>query len=681
MKIILFIIIQFVFINFGFAQWSPLIRNINDETGKLYNKNGVLYCFQNFSGVSISLNQGETWSTGKTGLPISYLTSFTFINNLLVVTNDNAGNNETYLSSNNGNSWSLQSVLNNEAFTSMFYDGIYLFAGGIYSNPIYRSADNGLSWNVSSTGIPNTYFQPIGFCEAPGALFYYGKDAIYRTIDHGLNWTQIQTGIAYPYYSNMISSDGKLLLTLNDHFYLVSNDNGNTWSQIPSIVNAWVTDLLTINHQIFAATNSNGIYKLENDTVWTSLSCQSNNPIVSITQLGLNLFALYNGGIYRSSDYFNTCIKVNNDPIFWNPIIHNADNRLYAVNRTTSNELYYLENNGQHWNHLTIPIIYGDVSCLSNKDSLILMGTSWDGYFGTGFGSSWNTIPFPGGPNYIFQFLAIDTAVFVATQSGIYRSNNIYSNIFDDINTGDLYGVYPNIFHRQIYSIDTLNGSIFVGTNIGIYKSDDFGNNWTVVDTLKAIKIISFHDFLLAKTAYGLYCSDSLGNNWSPYISNLPSGIVVNTFFKDEHSLYLGSDYSGVYMSTNGLVWTDIGQGVEHNSVYSFAEINGSLYIGTNNGIWERALSEMSINETTQKPYNVLVFPNPTNGLIIIEIEQKLNYNKLKITINNMVGQQLIKKEANGNKIKINIYDFIPGTYILKIEYENNCYVKKIIKI
>ena len=69
----------------------------------------------------------------------------------------------------------------------------------------------------------------------------------------------------------------------------------------------------------------------------------------------------------------------------------------------------------------------------------------------------------------------------------------------------------------------------------------------------------------------------------------------------------------------------------------------------------------------------VQVVPNPAKG--IVTVTAPLEIKKMQLT--NALGQVVLVQEANACKATINLSDFAPGIYMLKI---NNVYIKKILK-
>lgn len=72
------------------------------------------------------------------------------------------------------------------------------------------------------------------------------------------------------------------------------------------------------------------------------------------------------------------------------------------------------------------------------------------------------------------------------------------------------------------------------------------------------------------------------------------------------------------------------------------------------------------------------IYPNPTTNELTIDIKKENGISSIKIF--NSYGKQLENRESNSFPTKMNI-DYLPnGVYIIKVDIENNSYIRKIIK-
>lgn len=88
----------------------------------------------------------------------------------------------------------------------------------------------------------------------------------------------------------------------------------------------------------------------------------------------------------------------------------------------------------------------------------------------------------------------------------------------------------------------------------------------------------------------------------------------------------------------------------------------------------EGFLGTIKMNEN-----EMIVYPNPTNGNIVVKLSSSLGIRK-EANLINMLGQTIIRKEFTEEEYNFDITSLQPGTYFLEVINEGNYYLEKIIK-
>lgn len=128
-------------------------------------------------------------------------------------------------------------------------------------------------------------------------------------------------------------------------------------------------------------------------------------------------------------------------------------------------------------------------------------------------------------------------------------------------------------------------GTIFAGTEQGLYKSTDNGTTWILTSLVgkdvRSITIDATGKLYAATWGFGIYKSIDNGLTWTQINNGLNSFAINSIVINPSQHLFIGGIGSGVSKSTDyGMTWncTNIG----YNYVWSLAvTTNGVLYAGT----------------------------------------------------------------------------------------------------
>lgn len=72
----------------------------------------------------------------------------------------------------------------------------------------------------------------------------------------------------------------------------------------------------------------------------------------------------------------------------------------------------------------------------------------------------------------------------------------------------------------------------------------------------------------------------------------------------------------------------------------------------------------------------IKVYPNPTNDILNFSFDKEIS----KVTIYNLVGQEVLSKSLNNNETSINVADLAAGAYLVKVLFGNEVKTVKVVK-
>lgn len=230
------------------------------------------------------------------------------------------------------------------------------------------------------------------------------------------------------------------------------------------------------------------------------------------------------------------------------------------------------------------------------------------------------------------------------------------------------------------------SGNKWFGTPGGVSKLT--GSSWTTYTTANGLVnndvrsiAIDLQGSLWFGTMGGVSKFDGVSTwtNYTAKINQLTDNYVYDIEIDGSGNKWFATGYGVSKLS--GTSWTTYTteNGLINNQV-SEVEVDPadrSIWFGTYGGASKLVEGVSAIEETALN--NLMdIYPNPTTGIITIELSQTANESVLAII--NINGQELLKQQIKANKTQIDISNLKSGVYFAKIINENTGEVRKIVK-
>jgi len=601
----------------GSYQWDSLYRSTNnggtwsivlnaDHVNDIVIQNGNVYAC-NYNGVSRSTDFGNTWTRGNAGLPsggFAAVNSLAFVNSLIFA----ATNGGVYRSSDGGDNWTNSSsglpTLGPTIFAITVL-GNNLIAGT--EDGVYRSTNLGQAWSPAYGNMPIDFrgLRPrVWKLHVTDNGVFAGTDAygVYRSTNSGAGWDSANVGLPHrtnvpALYEGIFSvawTGNKLYVGLENRSIYISANNGVSWYRGAARItpNDLAFDLAARGSDVFAATFS-GVYRSTNiDSVWvpifTHFRASVSSRVVFATPNNLitsGLSSSWNGSIYNS---------------------------------------FYSTNAGQSWSVMDSVSPLNYFSCFAMSDNLLLGGNSYGVFRSTDEGIHWAAADTNPARSPVNSILKVGNKIFAGAgyyywqfgeRGGVFKSTN---NGATWLTTG-----FPD---SAVSSLGANGRDLFAGTLRTIYRSTNEGATWTAANnSLPRARVYSFAAFdnnILAGIANGVYLSTNLGTSWAA----ANTGLSVDTLgwnyplIAYAHNLFVGTR-QGIFRSTNrGTNWVSVSEGLTGaaTKIYSLAVQANTFFVGTEDGVWLRPLSEIvtSIDVNPDVPEVFILeqnYPNPFN--------------------------------------------------------------------
>ncbi len=317
---------------------------------------------------------------------------------------------------------------------NVFYEKDNFIFAGTEAFGVYRSSNNGTTWEAANTGILYTTIFDIiasGNNLLAGAGDKCGSNNVYKSTDNGMHWfptSGLNNKIALSF-----AKKGSFIYAATSDFtssIYRSNDDGEIWSQVASPIED--ANKVFVSDDAVIVSEFNFIWRTTDDgDSWELAEKFALSGVTSFARAGGKVFGAGGSGLYTSND------------------------------------------NGASWTYSNFP---GGAASLSSIDNTIYLGSGKISK-STDAGVTWVTVSNGLGKGPVEALLYDGANVFAGTMhdtSGIYKTTNGGLSWNPSSN-----GLPPGALIRSLIS---MGGFVFAGMQAdGVYRSGDNGFSWSKV--------------------------------------------------------------------------------------------------------------------------------------------------------------------------------------------------------
>ena len=496
---------------------------------------------------------------------------------------------------------------------------------------------------------------------------------------------------------------------------LVATESQAQWVQAGGLVGGDVNSLIMIGTNLFAATDSGGIYlSTDNGTSWTSAnSGLEGKTIVTFAVNGTNIFAGGSaggntGGVFLSTNT-GTAWTALDFPNFYVHSFAMIGTNIFA-GTLKNNGIFLSTDNGTSWTPIAAIPSDADLYSLAAIGSNLFAGTNGGGVFlSTDNGTSWGAVNTGLINTDVFTLAAIDTNLFEGNQNsngtdpgGIYVFTNNGAS-WSAANSG-----LTSTFVTSIVASPAGGGTkLFAGTYYagGIFLSTNSGSSWTAFNTgLTNLTVLS----LTVSSTY-LFAGTNGSGVWRRPLSDaLPVELI--SFTAECFSNNVNLKWSTVTEVNN--FGFEIERAINNNELgikdwkkIGFVEGSGTSNAAKNYSFIDKDLSAgtysyqlKQIDRGGQFKYSQSVqveitapsilklsenFPNPFNPTTTISYALPTRAN-VSLRIFNLLGQEIAtlengQKEAGNYSVEWNALKVSSGVYFYQLDAGGLLQTKKLL--
>ena len=638
--------------DFNTNNWTLFLSD-NFYTRALYSNNGLLYVATNFGILSIEDSGGTAIinSLNNNDLNFYHGASITKISNNVFTS---VYNGASYKTNDNDTNWVTMTTMGNSEILSAD-SGLFITAP--LKNYLRYSHDLGNSWKFLYPQGLNNYIK--GVEKIGDTIIIASPNAMYRSTDNGNSFQTINTGLPISSVTNIqgVRYNGKTLYApvYGEGIYR-STDRGTTWEY------SGLKDTIFFNFEFASAggvdfigkynvTPEDGIYRTKNQGVsWEKVLGGSNG--------NLGIFKMYSAG----------------NKIF-------AATILNLPNGSKIKKLYMSDDLGDTWNIISDNSFITSGSGSSANDSLVFFPDENRIYVSANFGNSWIDISGNNMPNDIrfSNSLITDNKVYVASNRSIWQRNlsDFKAPELDMI----LGTEYPCIGSVETYSapyLPLVNYNWQVPSGWGIVSGQ--GTNTITVEVgsnTGLILVVPSNDFGTGNSQYlSVMPVSSIPGQPNEIFGNAAPEInSTQTYSVDAitGAMYQWEFPSGWVQISGGnsnQVTVTVGNS---SGVITCTPFNG-CGVGTAQTL--AVTSSVGVNEINE--HNILLYPNPVSNILKIKYLSEFK-DKINVSITDITGKEVYKNEMISNLLYVNVNNFSKGVYFVHFNNSKLTATQKIV--
>ncbi len=558
---------------------------------------GKIYVTTMTGGIFRSNDGANTWSAVNNGLKTLNVTAIKeFPNGMMIAGTYGQG---IFYSTNDGANWIQSNLyLPYRAISAIETSRNGKIVVGTYGAGVFVSRDTLKTWKRSNSGLGNLFIHKFAKNSVGDIFAATNGKGIYVSPTEGLSWGQKDT-----LSINDMNTTCVIITGSNEE--LIGTRNGGIQYWDASVYMTWRTPFQPmIGVSAFAKSSNNRIYAVGTaETPFVSTNNGRNWVPLGIIKTGENIqvFAPKNNIVL--SQYANGSTYFSNDNGRTWQITNLPNKTLNAAVFTNSNTYVvglqnglFTSTDGITWTQST-RLVDTTVVSIAHYNGFMMISTEFQSipdppseppppveklFVSTDGGANLTQSAYPSTDSRCDKLkIATNGNIFGKFGESIYRSTNNGSAWTKTTDPGSA------TTYLKDFDLDNSN-FIFAATSDGLYRSQDYGQNWTY----NSLNFLSQNNLYVAKvaaspngkiyavagfarndlfTAYGIWTSTNSGFDWDSINTSVTSNPTMNMAFSPEGTMYLGSNVLNRYYdpytmdSPDGIYPVNQAKGIELN--------------------------------------------------------------------------------------------------------------------
>jgi photosystem II stability/assembly factor-like uncharacterized protein len=435
---------------------------------------------------------------------------------------------------------------------------------------VMLSEDSGKTWtrisdpqNAEMQGITAVAVDP----QNPDIIYAGTSHLPWKTMDGGKTWESIHNGMIDDSDVFSLYVDGTnpqdIFASACSGIYASAN-RGDMWRKLIGIPNTsrrtHVIRKDPTNPNIIFAGTTTGLFKSANSgTTWRTLnSAQVNSMVFDPAQAGEIYMAMEYEGVGKTNNDGENITLTNSGFVDRNisAVTRSGDN-LIAVEPQLgeSTGVFVSSDHGASWKQMNdvkglMGVHLKAITGMPDEGKILLAAAPRQLYKSVDGGAIWKPLPM----KLIIEEAPVAAKTAVHTTKGHPAAHARAVKPVEKLKT-----ILPSEFFGLYTLKSGTKNVIFSATDLGLLKSMDAGERWTLAELPGAVSVSGLFiapnsdGRLFARAANGLYFSNDFGDHWAKYNFPLPAADINDIAIPVSHDApLLVATRVGLYTSTDG---------------------------------------------------------------------------------------------------------------------------------
>ena len=627
-----------------------------------------LYYAATGGGVLVSSDQGLNWEFRNDGLTSCDTKCLVTYNGTVFLATDE----NIFRSTDGGLHWTPDPYLHNHYIKHLLVHNGSLLAS-TYIQGVYQSTE-GTQGEYTSDAFPSDVRYPYVMADNDDAMFIAtSKRGVYRSFDNGASWEPCSNGLNSDVLG-IYCHNGKVFATVLGQGVMASSNNGDTWTS--ANLNKQAKGYAHLGDTLYAACIGQGVFaSFDNGITWHDFNTNlaSKNLWCMDAHDGHLFVGDTEGRIYRGNSDGTGWIRTNT-PSFLATVgnIGVSGGRVLAA--THGSDMFYTDD-GSTWTQST-NIGTVEIRGMMVEGNNVFIGTDMLGSFlstnkGTSFNSAGAGLP---EAQWLQSLLRCDSRIVAGSKDRMYVSFGL----------GEQWYV-PTCLPYEIDVVDiTWDGSIMYHVSYdGVLRySSELGSNWQVLNSpFEGVNYTALrhhgNGLYLGTRKHGLHFSDDMGATWLS-INALPDDATIRRITTTDTIIAVGCEDGSIYVKyDHSDEWQRMDDIPVVGPILDICIDGERLYVSPMaGGIWYTELLAMPDYVAESNEVKLSIAPNPATTSITITVNEALN--DAELTMYDLQGRACYNSKMCGSRHEIPTNDLPSGIYFVKVAGSQGVAVKKV---